>query len=127
MDDREVLPKSGWNGDAWDAFRGRRQRREKRERKMADSVAEFEAIRSVPGIDGVERFDLWNASPFHHSHKIQGGIGNSPGAVGKTDQGQQRPLRPDFGVNCTSGFEGWKRKNDVANRSRPNEQAAFNG
>jgi hypothetical protein len=127
MDDREVLNRCGWNSNVRNPFGGRRKRWEKREREMPDSVAEFSAVRSVPGIDGVERFQLRDAGPFHHSDQIQASIGKSPGAVGKTYQGEQWARGPDFGVRRARCFEGGKRKNDVADRSRPNQETFVNG
>jgi len=52
---------------------------------MADSIAKFGAVRSVPGIDGIECFELGDAGPFHHAHQIQGSIGNRAGAMGEAD------------------------------------------
>jgi hypothetical protein len=120
MDDREVPDGCGRNSDVRNPFGGRRQRREKREREMAQSISKLRTMGPVPGIDRVERFELRDAGSFHHSHQIQAGIGNRSGAVRKANQGQHRTRSPDLGVNRACGLECGKRKNDVANRARPN-------
>ena len=107
----------GRDGDARNPFRGRRQRGKERERKMADSVAKFGTVRSVPGIDGVERLQLRNAGAFDHSDQIQASIGESAGAIGEADQGQQGARRPHFGVIGARSFERGERKDDVADRA----------
>ena len=62
VNDGEGSNRLGGHCDPRDAFDGRRQRREKREGQMADGLAEVWAVRSVPGIDGVEGFEVRNAS-----------------------------------------------------------------
>jgi len=129
MDDREVLSGRGWHGDMRNAVDRRRERGEERERKIADGVAKFGTVGSVPGINGVERFELRHTCPFHYSHQIQAGVWKSPGAVGESDQRKQRARSPDFGIRNAGGgcFQGGKSKDDVANCTRPNEQAAISG
>ena len=104
-------------------FCRRRQCREERERKMAHSVSKLRTVRSVPRVNRVERFQLRDASPFHDAHQIQASIGDSPGAIGEADQRQHRTRRPDFGITRPRRFQRRKRKNDVADRARPNQQA----
>jgi hypothetical protein len=119
MDDGEVLNRCGRNGNARDAFGGRRERGEKRERKMADGVAKFRTVRPVPGIDGVEGFELRDASPVHDSHQTQGSVGKSPCAIGETEQGQYRPRGPDFGIKGAGCFEGGEREDHVSDGAWP--------
>jgi len=121
MDDREVLSRSLRDGNSRRAFRGRRKRGEKREREMAHSISKLRTMGPVPGIDGVERFELRNAGPFHDPHQIQTRIGKSPGTIGEADQRQHRARRPDFGVNRARGLERGERKDHVADGARPNE------
>ena len=123
----KFLDRLRWNRDVRNPFRGRRQRGEERERKMAHSISKLRTMGPVPGIDGVERFELRDAGAFHDSHQIQASIGDSPGAVGEADQRQHRTRRPDFGVGRARSFERGKRKDNVADRARPNQQPAFNG
>jgi hypothetical protein len=127
MDDREILRCYFRNGDMRNPFRGRRQRRKKRERKMPHSISKLRTTCPVPGIDGVERFELWHACPFHHAHQIQAGIGDSAGMIGKTDQGQHPTRSPDFGISarvsragCLERREG---KDNVADRAGADEEA----
>jgi len=127
MDDGKVLLGRRWNGDVWDSFGGRRQSRKEREREMAQSISKLRTMGPVPAIDRVERFQLWDAGAFHDAHQIQAGIGNCAGAVCKANQGKHRARRPYFGVLGAGLFQGRKGKNDVANGSRPNEQASFIG
>jgi hypothetical protein len=114
------------NEDGRDAFPGRRERGEKREREMADGVAKFGAVRSVPGIDGVEGFQLRDARVFDHADQIQARIGDGSGAVGEADQRKQRARGPDFGIRRPSSFQGRKRKDDVADGARTDEQSTTN-
>jgi hypothetical protein len=123
MDDREVLSGRRRHRYPRDAFRGRRERGEKRERKMADSVAEFGAVRPVPGVDGIEGFELGHAGVFDHADQIQRSIGNRPGAVREADQRKQRARRPDFGKGGAGGFERRERKDDVADGARANQKS----
>jgi len=123
MDDGEVLGRLRRYGDVRNSFRGRRQCGKKRERKMADGIAEFGTVGSVPGIDGVERFELGDAGAFDHPEQIQSGIGNRPGAVGEASQGQQRPRGPDFGIRGARSFESGERKDDVADGPGADEKS----
>ena len=110
-----------------DTFHGRRKRGEKRKRKMAHSISKLRTMGPVPGIDRVERFELRDAGPFHHSHQIQAGIGDGACTIGEADQRKHWARHPNFGVSRARSLERGERKNDVANRSRPNEQAALIG
>ena len=106
-----------------DPFRGRRQRREECERKMPHSLSKLRTMGPVPGINGVERFELRYACPFHDAHQVQAGIGDSAGAIGKTDQGEHRTRSPDFricGAGCLQRREG---KDHVADRAGADEEA----
>lgn len=78
----------------------------------------------VPGIDGVERFELWHPGPFHDAHQIQAGIGESAGAVRKTYQGEHRTRSPDFGISSAGCLERGEGKDNVADRTRPNQKAS---
>jgi hypothetical protein len=93
---------------------------------MPDRVAEFQAVRSVPGIDGVERFQFWDAGMFDHSDQIQAGIGERPRTISEANQREQRPRGPDFRISGAGSFERGKRKDDVADGSRPDKQPAAN-
>jgi hypothetical protein len=124
LDDGEVLGRFRRDGDVWDAFRGRRKRGEKRERKMADGVAEFRSVGSVPGIDGVEGFELGYAGVFDHADQIQSRIGESTGTVGEADQGKERARGPDFGIEGARSFESGESEDDVADGARTDEQSA---
>jgi hypothetical protein len=127
MDDREVFNRLRWYSDVRNPFRGRRQRREKRERKMAHSISKLRTMGPVPGIDGVERLQLRDARSLYYPHQIQTGIGDGAHTIGKANQGQHRARRPDFGVICPSRFQRRERKNNIADRARPNEQSALSG
>src|ERR1700676_4837824 len=69
MNHGDVFGRLRGYGDARDAF-GRRECGKKREWQVADRVAEFGTVRSIPGIDGLEGFQLRNAGAFHYSHQI---------------------------------------------------------
>jgi hypothetical protein len=58
-------------GNAW----GRRQSGKEGERQMPHSLAKLQPVRSVPGVNRVERFQRRNARPFAHSDGVQPGIG----------------------------------------------------
>jgi hypothetical protein len=123
VDDGEVLRRGRWNLDTRNAFPGRRQRGEKREREMADGVPKFGPVRSVPGIDGVESFQLRDASAFDYAEQIQARIGDGSGAVGEADQRKQRARGPDFGIRRAGSFQSGKRKDHVADGAGTDEEA----
>jgi hypothetical protein len=122
MNDREVLSGRLRDDNPRDSFRGRRKRREKREREMANSISKLRTMCPVPGMDGVERFELGDAGAFHDAHQIQASVGDSSSTICEADQRERRARRPDFGVSRPSRFKRGERKNNVADRARPNEQ-----
>jgi len=121
MDDGEVLSRGRWNGDARDPF-GRRERRKEREGKMADRIAKFGAVRSVPGIDGIESFEFRDPGAVNHTDEFESGIGDGPSTIREADQRQHRTRRPDLGIRGARGFQSGERKNNVANRARANQK-----
>jgi len=126
MNDREVLNRLWRDSDTRDSLHRRRQRREEREWKMAHGTSKLRTIGPVPGIDGIERFELRNVGAIHDSDQIQTSVGNRACTVGEADQREHRARRPDFGVIGASGFEGGKREDDVADRTRADQKTAFN-
>jgi len=127
MNHRKVLNGCLGNGYARNPLGRRRKRGEKRERKMAHGISKLRTMGPVPGIDGVERLQLRNAGVFHHSHQIQTGICDGAYPIGETDQRQHRTRRPDFGVSRARSFKRGKRKDNIADRARANEQSSTGG
>jgi len=123
MDHGEILAFNGGNGNARDAVGGRRQRREEREGQMADCIAKLGTVRAVPGIDGVEPFQLRHASAFDDADQIEAGVGDGAGTVGEANQGKHRARSPDFGVIGAGGFESGQGKNHIADGARANEKS----
>lgn len=123
MNHGEVPAFDSGTGNMRDAFGGWRKRREERERQMPNRVAEFGAIRSVPGIDGIELFQFWNAGAVHNADQIESSVGDGAGAIGEADQGEHRARSPDFGVMGAGGLECWQRENYIADGARPDEQS----
>ena len=105
MDHGEILPGSGRNRNARDAFGGRWKGGEKSERQMPDRIAELRAVGSVPGIDGIESFQLRDPRSFHHAEQVQARIGDGARAVGEAYQGKHGAGRPDLRVIGARGFE----------------------
>jgi len=91
---------------------------------VPDGIAKLETVRAVPGIDGIEVFQLWNAGAFEHAHQIECGVGDGACAVGEADQGKQRAGSPDFGVIGAGGFESGQGKNHIADGARTNEKSS---
>lgn len=120
----KVLDSRRRDSDRRHAFRRRRKRGEKSEGKMADGVAEIGAIRSVPGIDGIEGFEFRDAGVFDHAQQIEAGIGDRTCAIGEADQGKHRAGGPDFRIRRAGGFKRGERQDDIADRSGANQQAA---
>jgi hypothetical protein len=87
MDYGEIAGLDRRQVDARHTLRRNWQRGKKRERQMADRMAELRAIGPVPGIDGIEGFELGNAGVVEHADQVQAGIGDRAGAVGKAEQG----------------------------------------
>jgi hypothetical protein len=81
MNDREVFSGRLRDDNSRDPFRGRWKRGEKRERKMAHGIAKLRTMGPVPGIDGVERFELRDASVFPYSHQIQTRVDDGAGTI----------------------------------------------
>jgi len=98
MDHREVFDRRGRDHNVRDSSSGRRECGEKRERKVLDRIAKFRAVRSVPGIDRVERFKIGNADAFDDSHQIERGVRKRSCAIGKANQGEHRARSPDLGI-----------------------------
>jgi len=91
---------------------------------VPDGIAKLGTVRAVPGIDGIEVFQLWNAGAFEHAHQIECGVGDGACAVGEADQGKQRAGSPDFGVIGAGGFESGQGKNHIADGARTNEKSS---
>ena len=91
---------------------------------MAHSVSKLRTLRPVPGVDGIERFEVRDAGVFHDAHQVQAGIRDSPRAIGEADQGEHRSRRPDFGVIGAGGFESGQGKNHIADGARTNEKSS---
>lgn len=127
MDHGEILPRSRWNRNARDAFGGRRKRGEKRKGQMPHGLAKLGTVRSVPGIDGVERWQLRDPGAFDDAQQVEAGIGDRAGAVSETDQREQRAGSPDFGVSGARGFESGQREDDIADGAGANQEPAMTG
>jgi len=127
MDDREVLSGNRWDCDVGNPFDRRRKRRKKRERKMPDSLTKFGPVRSVPGINRVEAFQLRDASTIHYAQQFEARIGDSPRAIREPYEREHRPRNPHFCVIDAGSFQRGKRKNDVADRAWADEKATANG
>ena len=127
MDDRKVEGRDRRYSDVGNSLGGRRESREKRERKMTDSFAKFGAVRSVPGIYGIERLQLGHASPLYDAEEVQASIGNGPRPVGETDQRKYRTRSPDFGIRRARGLQRGEGKNNVTDRAGANQQLSLNG
>ena len=125
MDYGEIARLDRRQVDARHALRGNWQRGKKRERQVADRMAELRAIGPVPGINGIEGFEVGHAGLVEHADQVQAGIGDGAGAVGKAEQRQHTARRPNLGVIGASGFEGGERKDAVANCARTNQQSAL--
>jgi len=91
---------------------------------MPHSISKLWTMGPIPGIDGIERFEFRDARSVHHSHQLNAGIGDSACTIREADQREHRARSPDFGICGASGFERRKRKNDVADRARPDQQAS---
>jgi hypothetical protein len=122
MKDREIFPLDWRDLDARRS-RGQRLRREKRERQIRDSLAKLRPVRPVPGINFIERVKR-RALCFRHPNQLQASVGNGPSLVGKTNQRQRHPRRPDLGVIGLRCFKRGQRKNNVANSPRPDQKAS---
>ena len=124
MDHDEILPGSGRNRNARDAFGGRRKRGKKSKRQMPDRIAELRAVGSVPGIDRIEGFQLRDPRSFHHAEQVQARIGDGARAVGEADQRKDGAGSPDFGVVGARGFQRGQGEDHIANGARPDEKSS---
>jgi len=124
MDDREILYRCQWHFDTRSALKGWRKRREKRERKMPYSISKLGALRPVPGVDGIEPFQVRDAGAIHDAEQIQASIRNGSRAVGEADQRQHRTRGPNLRVIGAGSLQRRQRENYITDRARPNEQAA---
>ena len=55
---------------------------------------------------------------FDDAEQIQTRICKRPGSIGEADERKHRARRPNFGVSGTRSFQGGKRQDHVAYRSR---------
>ncbi len=85
MDDREVFNRHCGDVDARRADYVDRQRGGEREWEVADGFAEFVAIGSVPGVDGVERFEFRDTVSVDDAEEFDAGVGDGSGVVGELD------------------------------------------
>jgi hypothetical protein len=90
---------------------------------MRDSFPELRPVRPVPGINFIERFERRTLC-VGHPNQLQARIDDGPSLVGKTNQRQRHPRRPNLGVITFRGFERRQRKNNVANSPRTNQKAS---
>jgi len=124
MDHGEILTSSRRDRNARDAFGRRRKCGKECEGQMTDRFAELGAVRTVPGIDGIEVFELRDAGTFDHADQVESGVGDGACAIGKANQRKHRARSPDFGVIDASGFESGQGKNDVADGAGPDEESS---
>jgi hypothetical protein len=122
MDHREIRLRRVRNSDVRNPLRRRRQGGEKSERQVANRVAEFRTLVTVPGINRVEAFQRCGAAAFDHAHQIQPRIGDGADAIGKTNQRYHGPGRPHLRVVRAGSFESGQRQNHVADSPGANQQ-----
>lgn len=116
---REVSSFHRWHVDARRSRR-HRVRREKHKRQMRDRFPKFRPVRPVPGINFIERFER-RAFRVGHSNQLEASVGDGPGLIGKTDERQRHPRRPDLGVVGLRGLKRGQRQNNVANGARTDQ------
>jgi hypothetical protein len=85
MNDSKILALNSGNGNARDAFGGWRKSREECKWEMAGRIPEFGAVGAIPGIDGVELFQLGDVGAFDHADQVQASVGDGACAVGEAD------------------------------------------
>lgn len=89
MDHREARGSggcgNGGNRNAWDALHRRRQRRKEGERQVANRLAKFGPVKTVPRVNGIELPQPRGTRAFDDTHQIEARIGDGPRAVGKSD------------------------------------------
>lgn len=90
---------------------------------MSDGLAKLRAIGPVPGVDGIEGFELRSTSAFLNANEFDAGVDDRASAIGKANQWENRPRGPDFGVIGASRFERRQREYHVADRAGTNEQS----
>lgn len=123
MDYSEVSGRRGRDRNPGDPLRWR-ERGEERDGKTTDGLAKVGTAGPVPGVDGIESFEFGNAGGFDDAQKIEAGVGDGPGALGKADEGKHGTRGPDFGVSGAGRFECGQRQDDVADGAGSNEKAA---
>ena len=124
MNRDEIFDGRGGHGNFRVAAARNRKRREKSKRQMRDRGAKFGAIRAVPGIDGVERFEFGDARVVEHAKQVEPGVGDGAGAIDGADQRQNRAGSPDLGVVGARRFHFRKPEDHVANGAGPDQESA---
>jgi len=104
------------------ASEGNRERREKCEGKMRHGLAKFRPIRSIPGINRVERCEQGRVRALDHPDQIEACVRDGARAIGKTDQRERPARRPHFGISGARRFEFRQRENHVADRAWTDEK-----
>ena len=116
MDRGEILDRGRRHGDTRIGEPRNWKRWKERERQVGDGRAKFRPIRSIPGINRIERFERGNSRGFIDADQVEAGVGDGSGPVGKADQGESGTWRPDLSVIGPRLFELRKRKNHVPDR-----------
>jgi hypothetical protein len=109
MNHDEVFARRGRNEDVRDAFGRWWQGGEEREWQVPHCLAKFGPVGSVPGVDRIEGFERRYACAFLDPHQVETRIRDRSRSVGESDQRQNRPRRPDFGVLDAGSFERGQR------------------
>lgn len=105
VDDCEVFDGLLGHGDSRFADAVDGERGKEREGEMADCFPEFRLLGSVPGVDGVEGFEVgeraWMAGD---ADEVEARVGDGSGVIGELDYREDGAWGPDFGVvGCAGG------------------------
>jgi hypothetical protein len=101
------------------------ERGEKLEREMADEIAEFGAIGSVPGNDGVEGGkaveDMFGRE---QAEAVKSSRNNGLSGIGEADERDVLAGAPDFGVIGAKRFEGREAEDEITDGTWTNQKAS---
>jgi len=84
MNHGNIFQRSRRNVDARDALSRYGKRREKFERQMRHRVAKLQAIRTIPGINRIERLELSHPRVIHDANQVEPCVGNRSRSIRKS-------------------------------------------
>lgn len=103
--------------------RSRWEGRQKTEWQMADQTAELQAIRAVPGNDGIKRGEAGqNILGGKNADPIKSSRNNGLGGISEAGEGYVLLSAPNLRIIGPKGFKSGKTDDEIPNSARANQK-----